>query len=72
MTSVSYREEINSVLERLPEANLKALLRVLRNLPPDRPLRRWSIAAGSLSPQDAEEMRQAVEEGCEQVDPDSW
>lgn len=28
--------------------------------------------AGSISPEDLEIMKQAIEEGCEQVDPDGW
>jgi len=28
--------------------------------------------AGILDPSSAQEMRQAIEEGCERVDPDEW
>lgn len=28
--------------------------------------------AGTMSPEDAEEMRQIIEEGCERVDVDGW
>jgi hypothetical protein len=67
------REAILTELERLPEPNLRALLNVLRDMrEDDPPIRRWSPAFGSISDEDAEAMLQAVEEGCERVDPNDW
>jgi hypothetical protein len=70
--AVSAREEIDAVLDELPDENLEVLLRVLRRLRRGEPLRRWSAAIGRLSETDAEDMLRAIEEGCERVDPESW
>lgn len=70
--AIPYEKEIYAELARLPEGNLKALLEALRAARPDRPLRRWSSAVGTLGDEDAEQMRGAVEEGCEVVDADQW
>lgn len=70
--SAVYRDQLDKLLDKLPEENVRALLEVLRRLGRREQVRRWSSAVGSLSDADAEEMRKAVEEGCETIDPDSW
>ncbi len=67
-----YRDEINAVLEELPDDNLQALLNALRRLRRDRAIRRWSAAIGTLTEPEAAEMQRVIEEGCETIDPDSW
>jgi|LSQX01.3.fsa_nt_gb hypothetical protein len=70
--SAVYRQQLDDLLDRLPEENLRALLDVLKRLGGRRPIRRWSSAIGRLSEADAEQMKKAIEEGCEQIDPESW
>lgn len=70
--SVAYRDEICAELAKLPEGNLRALLRVLRASSPERPMRRWSSAVGTLSDEDAEQMRRVIEDGCEVIEPNEW
>jgi hypothetical protein len=71
--TAALRDELLAALEGLPEGSLRALLQVLRQTRDGGgPIRRWSPAVGSLSDEDAEQMRQAIEEGCERVDPDEW
>jgi len=70
--STDVRAQINSALDELPEGNLRALLSVLRRMRSGPPLQRWSAAVGTVSRADAERMRQAVEEGCERIEPEQW
>jgi hypothetical protein len=71
--TTALREELLAELEGLSDGNLRALLQVPRGIRDDaEPIRRWSPAVGSLSDEDAEQMRRAIEEGCEGVDPDEW
>ncbi|MEA3399887.1 MAG: hypothetical protein U9R79_01455 [Armatimonadota bacterium] len=69
--STVYRDQLDELLDQLPEENIRALLDVLREMGSRARLRRWSSAVGGLSDTDAEEMRRAVEEGCESIDTDS-
>ena len=32
----------------------------------------WSIIAGMLTQEEGEQMKQAIHEGCEQIDEDDW
>ena len=41
-------------------------------LPPGTPMSELLKLQGSISHQDAEEMKRAIEEGCEQIDYDDW
>lgn len=66
------RDQLVELLDELPEENVRALLGVLRQLGPREQVRRWSSAIGSLTDADAEQMRRAVQEGCESIDPDGW
>jgi hypothetical protein len=65
--SAVHRQELDDLLDDLPEENLRALLEVLRGLGEDRRIRRWSSAIGALSDEDAAQMRKAIAEGCERV-----
>ncbi len=71
MTAVD-REELENLLDELPDGNIRALLEVLKRRDRREPLRRWSSAVGGISDGDAQEMRQAVEEECERIDPEGW
>jgi hypothetical protein len=66
--NTALRDEIMSVLDRLPERNLRVLADVLQRLPEGAALCRWSRVVGSVSDEDAEAMLRAVEEGCEQIE----
>lgn len=70
--STAFREQLGELLDELPEESIRALLGVLRASGRSARLRRWSSAVGSLSDADAEQMRRAIEEGCERIDPDTW
>jgi len=70
--SAAAREQLDELLNELPEENLRALLDVLRALGRSSRVRRWSNAIGGMSDADAEEMRRAIEEGCERVDREGW
>lgn len=72
VVAATVREELNIVLSRLPDDNLRALLHVLRRLGGERRARRWSRAVGSLSDAEADEMLRIIEGGCENVDADTW
>lgn len=54
------------------EVEVELRVRPLRKLPPGTPGYRLAELVGSLSDEAAEEMLQAIEEGCEQVDPSQW
>jgi hypothetical protein len=66
------REEVIEQLAGLSDENLRALVAVLQQMKKEEFARRWSQVIGSLPDEDAEEMRRAIEEGCENVNPDSW
>jgi len=71
--TAALRDEFIAELEGLPENSLRALLEVLRHMRDgEKRIRRWSPAFGSISDEDAEQMRRAVEESCENIDPDGW
>gem|GEM_PF-4133840 len=70
--STECREQLNDLLDELPEENLRALFEALRRAGSEGRIRRWSRAVGSVSDRDAEEMRRAVEEACEEIDADGW
>ena len=70
--STAAREQLDELLDELPSGNLQALLDVLRGLGGSSRLRRWSNVIGSMSDAEAEELRRAIEEGCERVDREDW
>jgi hypothetical protein len=70
--SAVHREQLDELLDDLPEENLRALLQVLRRHGRDSGIRRWSEAIGAIGDHDAAEMRNAVAEDCERIDTGSW
>jgi len=66
------RDRLNEALQRLPEEHLRALLEVIERAASHQPLRRWTPDTGGLSDEDADEMRRAIEEAFERVEPDAW
>ncbi len=70
--STTVYEQIIAELRQLPESSLHALLDVLRRTRDGRPIRRWSPAVGSLTDEEAAAMRQAIDEGCEDVNFEAW
>jgi len=68
----AHREQLIELLGGLPEENIRALLDVLMRLGAKEKVRRWSTAVGGATDADAEQMRRAVQEGCETIDPDTW
>ncbi len=67
------RDELIACASRLPEPRLRALISALKAalMSESESARYWSTVAGSISHEDAEQMRQAVED-CERVEPDGW
>jgi hypothetical protein len=70
------KDEMLRQLEQLPAELQRRVLEFARSLAPDRlqgtagsSLLRF---AGTMPPQDAAEIRQAIEDGCEQVHADRW
>ena len=68
--------ELQQRLSRLGPAEKRQVLEYTRELG-EPPLRGTPGAAllrfaGSIPPEDLREMAEAIEEGCEQVDPDGW
>ena len=68
----AHREQLIELLGGLPEENIRALLDVLMRLEAGEQVRRWSTAVGGATDADAEQMRRAVQEGCETIGPDTW
>ncbi len=72
----SIQEQILQELDKLPPQKQRVALYFVRALVGESPIGvsadELMDLAGSLDPEDARQMRDAVEAGCEQVDPDSW
>jgi len=76
MSTASVKEEIGVLLTKLPPAKQRAALAYVRQLSGERPkgvpgsvLLKF---AGCISKESADAMEKAIEDGCEQVDPDGW
>jgi len=68
------KEQLIHQVDRLDEPQRRQVLEFARNLTaragtPGRDLARF---VGSIDPADLEAMSQAIQEGCEQVDPNGW
>jgi len=73
-------EELLDVVGRLPDAQQRLVLDYARALtapsrppsppPPSKPASDFLAFRPSMPPEDAEEMRRAIEEGCETIEPD--
>jgi hypothetical protein len=77
MTHSDVKREILERLDRLPPEAQAQVLDYVRGisdngLPPGTPGVELLKLAGSLDPISAREMREAIEEGCERIDPGEW
>jgi hypothetical protein len=76
MIEPGLREELLEQVSRLPYDKQRQVLEfaaalshtMVRGMPGSRLLK----LAGTLPPEDAEEMCRAIEEDCERIDPDGW
>jgi len=70
------KHEIFQVLAQLPEERQRQVLHFARSLTPLPPVgipgKKLLRFAGILNPQEAKALSQAIEEGCERVDPNAW
>jgi hypothetical protein len=68
--------ELTIRIAQLDPDEKRRVLEYVRTLGPSRPLGTPGSALrplfGSMSKEDVAEMRQAIEEGCERIDPDGW
>ncbi len=78
MTLPEVRERILEDLDQLPPALQRRALELVHELKEKSGLPRGASRdalhqlAGTLDSESAREMREAIEEGCERVDPDAW
>ncbi len=77
MTPFDIRSELNREIDLLAPHQQERLLRTIHRRGPSKLPKGTSWEdieefAGSISHEDAELMRQAIEEGCEQIEPNSW
>lgn len=76
MSDVALRGQLSATLKRLPKAAQRKVLAYARQLEkaksPGRSASSLLALAGSISKEDAELMRQAIEAGCEAVDAHGW
>lgn len=72
----SITKEIVERMQGLPVPHQRLVLEVVRSLasvpPQGVPAHDLLAFSGVISPEDARQMSQAIEEGCEQVDADAW
>lgn len=76
MSAVALRGQLSATLRRLPKAAQRKVLAYARQLEKEKTgchnASSLLSLAGSISKEDAELMRQAIEAGCEVVDADGW
>jgi len=78
MVDAQVQTELLKQLDQLPIAQQQQVLEYARTLaaqPPEPrgiPFHELLKFAGTISPEDCKAMTEAIEEGCEQVDPDGW
>jgi hypothetical protein len=75
LETVSCLETIVEDLKSLPPDKLEVAADFIRRLKPMSTETRETILAqtfGSLSPEDADAMQKAIEEGCEKIDEQGW
>ena len=72
--SNTIREQIIEQVERLDDSRQRQVLDFARRLtaPAGTPGRNLLHFAGSIDPADLEAMAQAIQQGCEQVEPNAW
>jgi hypothetical protein len=74
---MTVREQIDRELEALPVDLQRKVLDYITHLngvgfPPGTPGKKLIKLAGTLSNEDAEELKQIIEEGCEKIDYNEW
>ena len=77
MSSAQIREEINREVALLPHGKEQQVLEFVRFLRVSKPMATIHGSTlrdlrGVLSSDQAQEMMEAIEEGCEQIDEESW
>jgi len=76
MTNEPVPQRIAQEVEKLPPHLQKKVLHFVEELDTNKvsspPSKDLSDLVGSITHEDAEEMRKAIEEACEQVYPDEW
>ncbi|MGD0091975.1 MAG: hypothetical protein ABSE73_18845 [Planctomycetota bacterium] len=76
MATVTVKEEIDSLLTQLPPEKQRQALDFVRRLggqkPKGVPGSTLLKFAGCIAKEDLRLMKAAIEEGCEQVNPDGW
>lgn len=76
MASLSFEREISSHLHKLNPEQQQRVLAYIRTLSEEEPsgVRGGELPrfAGTIDPSDLEEMKKAIDEGCEQVDLNEW
>lgn len=76
MASLKIKDRILEQLEILPEDLQERVLAFTISLVPDSPRgtpgEKLLRLVGTLSPEEARRMEEAIEEGCERVDPRDW
>jgi hypothetical protein len=72
--SQTIKEQIIEQVDRLDDSRQQQVLDFARRLtaPAGTPGRNLLQFAGSIDPADLEAMSQAIQEDCEQVDPNAW
>ena len=72
--SQTIREQIIEQVDRLDDPQRRQVLDFARRLtaPAGTPGQHLLHLAGSIPPADLEAMSQAIQEGCEKVDPNAW
>ena len=68
------KDDIIEQVDRLALEKQQKVLNFARGLdaPTGTPGRELLIFAGAIDPQDLEEMSLAIQQGCEQVEPNAW
>lgn len=76
MVDKNVRDALLKELDRMPISLQRQVLSFASSLnrprPKGTPVNSLLRFAGTISPEDGEAMMRAVDEGCEQVDPNGW
>lgn len=76
MATSRIKRELLDELERLPDEDQRRVLEFVRTLsretPGPKPGRTLLRHQGSIPPDDLDRIADAIEVGCEQVNPDAW
>ncbi len=76
MVTSNLQAELTAELDRLSEAQQRKVLAFARRIsnptPPGVPLRSLLKFAGSLTPEEAAEMKKVIEEECGKIDHEGW